>query len=64
MNKWNSVDNERPQRSVLLYAGVGKYTYMIQGFYDSDDEEWYDDLNGEIIYHVSHWMELPEKPSC
>ncbi|MNW17642.1 hypothetical protein D3C71_2168960 [compost metagenome] len=46
------------QRVLVFTAGE----FYVSAQYDKDDEEWYDD-EGEMLYLVTHWMPLPEKPT-
>ena len=63
MSEWISVEERnRPTDSVLVYADYGKETFIIQAFWDGDDEEWYDHLDGELVRHVTHWQPLPTPP--
>lgn len=63
MTIWHDADLEsKPKGSVLLVRGYGKHKSLISGFWEEEDEEWYDDLDGEPVYHVTNWSILPEFP--
>ncbi|MNQ95380.1 hypothetical protein D3C85_1109350 [compost metagenome] len=59
MSGWIDVDDEMTSQRVLVFT-AGEFYVSAQ--YDKDDEEWYDD-EGEMLYLVTHWMPLPEKPT-
>lgn len=57
---WISVEDELPKGEHLsadvLIVGCGEVWY---GYYDHDNDQWY-----PTISDITHWMPLPQAPSC
>lgn len=58
--KWISVDERLPESESIA---VGKYGDMLIGtVYFKGGMEYWCENEHEILYNVTHWMSLPEKP--
>lgn len=65
MIKWNDVlDGTPPAKdeefSILVLCWICP-GHIVSGYYDSNDEDWYDQ-DGELIHDVGYWADHPEDP--
>lgn len=67
--KWISVKDRLPDENVFeVLVKVDEPSWgstepkMIVAYYAHDLREWRCDLTAREIYHVTHWMPLPEPP--
>ena len=62
--KWIKVTDELPKinKAIMAYSRPHIYSayYSIQM---GREAEFYDNVNSSLLYDITHWTELPEKPN-
>jgi hypothetical protein len=63
MSEWQPIETAPKDGSVILAWRKHATIPMIVGF-DPSYGEWEDvyNYNGVHVYHITHWMPLPEPP--
>jgi hypothetical protein len=72
-NRWISVEERLPEdnQNVIVFVQhpiSGHHWLQIahmlraMGMDECQDDEWWIDSTGEVVYYITHWMPLPEPP--
>lgn len=71
--RWISVEERLPEddQNVIVFVQhpiSGHHWLQIahmlraMGMDECQDDEWWVDSTGEVVYYITHWMPLPEPP--